>query len=88
VKEAALRDAVEITLQELREMAGKTQTEVADVLERTQSELSKIERRRDLLLSTLREYIEALGGRLEVRAVLDDRSLVVNPLLTDEKTAA
>ena len=40
-----------------------------------QSELSKIERREDHLLSTLRKYVEALGGELEVVAVLGDKRI-------------
>jgi len=83
VDESVLRDAIEMTLQGLREFAGKRQTEVAEVMKKTQGELSKMEHRRDLLLSTLRDYIEALGGHLEIRAVFDDRSIIVNPLLAD-----
>src|SRR6266404_6200569 len=85
VDEAVMRDAIEMTLQGLREFAGKRQTEVADIMKKTQGELSKVEHRRDLLLSTLREYIEALGGQLEIRAVFDDRSIIVNPLVDDKK---
>jgi hypothetical protein len=88
VDEAVMRDAIEMTLQGLREFAGKRQTDVAEIMKKTQGELSKVEHRRDLLLSTLREYVEALGGQLEIRAVFDDRSIIVNPLLADEKTAA
>lgn len=88
VDEAVRRDAIEMTLQGLRELAGKRQTEVAAIMKKTQGELSKVEHRRDLLLSTLRAYVEALGGQLEVRAVFDDRSIIVNPLLGDGKTAA
>jgi hypothetical protein len=87
VDEAVMRDAVEMTLQGLREFAGKRQAEVAQIMEKTQGELSKLEHRRDLLLSTLRDYVEALGGHLEIRAIFDDRSIVVNPLL-DAKPAA
>jgi hypothetical protein len=44
----------------------------AGVLETTQPEVSKIERRADMYLSTLRGYIEALGGELEIRAKFPD----------------
>ena len=41
-------------------------------------EVSKIEHRSDICVSTLAEYIEALGGRLEIRAVFPDREVVIN----------
>ncbi len=88
VDEAVARDAVEMTLQGLREFAGKRQAEVAEIMQKTQGELSKLEHRHDLLLSTLRAYVEALGGHLEIRAVFDDRSILVNPLLDAKKSAA
>ena len=40
---------------------------------RTQPNVSRIEKGTEMQLSTLRAYIEALGGRLEVSAVFDDR---------------
>ena len=48
---------------------------MAQLAEMTQSELSRTERRDDHLLSTLRRYVQALGGRLEVLAVFDDRQI-------------
>jgi hypothetical protein len=52
----------------VRELAGKNQVELAAALEKAQGEISKIENREDWLLSTVRNYIEALGGELEVVA--------------------
>ncbi len=66
------RELAEMSLREVRELAGKTQVEVADALQRTQSQLSKLERRDDALLSSLRDYIHALGGELELVAVIGD----------------
>jgi predicted transcriptional regulator len=68
-------DAME--LRELREEAGKTQAEVAEIAEMTQSELSKFERRDDHRLSTLRRYVNALGGELEVVAVFDHKRIAL-----------
>ena len=62
----AEREALEMSLREVREMAGKTQVELAKDAEIAQGELSRIERRDDHLLSTLRKYVEALGGDVEV----------------------
>jgi len=62
-------------VQELREMAGKTQGKVAEALGITQPQVSQFEHRDDFLLSTLKRYVEALGGELEVRATFGDRSV-------------
>ena len=71
------RDVLELELRELRQEAGKTQAEVAEVAEMTQAELSKFERRDDHLLSTLRRYVTALGGELEVVAVFDNKRIAL-----------
>ncbi len=52
-----------------------TQVELGAALGVVQGEVSKIEHRSDLYLSTLVEYVEALGGRLEIRAVFPDREV-------------
>ncbi|HSP77619.1 MAG TPA: helix-turn-helix domain-containing protein [Myxococcaceae bacterium] len=57
-----------LTMAELRRLRGLTQVEVATAAGMDQSELSKAERRADHRLSTLRRYVEALGGELEVVA--------------------
>jgi len=59
-------------LAELRAGRGVTQVHLAAALGRTQGQVSDIERRQDLFLSTLRSYVEGLGGHLEVAAVFDD----------------
>jgi hypothetical protein len=68
-------ELLQMNLRELRELSGLTQVEVAEATEMAQSELSRTERRDDHLLSTLRRYVEALGGELEVVAVLGDRRI-------------
>jgi transcriptional regulator with XRE-family HTH domain len=70
-------EVLAMELRELRKEAGKTQTEVAEVAEMTQAELSKFERRDDHLLSTLRRYVTALGGELEVVAVFDNKRIAL-----------
>ncbi len=57
-------------LKTLREAAGLTQEELAERIDVNQSQLSRIEKRDDFLVSTLQRYVEALGGKLEVTAVL------------------
>lgn len=53
-----------LSLAALRRRAGKTQAEVAAALGIRQSDVSKLERRDDVRLSTLRNYLAALGGEL------------------------
>lgn len=69
------------TLRQLRVALDLTQTELAYRLETSQAEVSRLERRDDMLLSTLSRYVAAVGGRLEVNAVFEDRDVVV-PLHT------
>lgn len=60
----------EMTLRKLRVAMAKTQTHVAKKLHTNQAAVSKLEQRNDMLLSTLRSYIEAIGGSLELTAKL------------------
>lgn len=60
------------TLSEIRERADKTQVEVAKRLGKTQASISKLERQPDMMVSTLRSYLEALGAKLELRVRMSD----------------
>ena len=53
-------------LRELRQAAGKAQAEIAATLNIKQPSVSKIEKQADMYLSTLKNYIEAIGGQLEL----------------------
>jgi transcriptional regulator with XRE-family HTH domain len=70
----AMRRGIEdaLALARLREDAGLTQQDLADALAAAQANVSRIERSGDLYLSTLRRYVEAMGGTLEVAAVFPD----------------
>lgn len=59
-----------MSLRELRSYTGRTQAQAAAGNRMTQSELSRLERREDFLLSTLRRYVDSLGGTLEVKVML------------------
>ncbi|MGC4087896.1 MAG: helix-turn-helix transcriptional regulator [Polyangiaceae bacterium] len=63
----------QLTLKALREELEFTQVELGRSLEMSQPELSRLESRDDHLTSTLRRYVEALGGELEVCAVFGGR---------------
>ena len=67
----ALRDA--LGLARIRAERQVTQVELAARLDRSQGNISELERRSDVYLSSLREYVEALGGELEVNAVFDGK---------------
>ena len=75
--------AREMTLQELRKSLGLTQTDMAKLLEIGQDSVSRLERRNDLLLSTLHEYIAAAGGHLRLVAEFPDRPSVDLSVLTE-----
>lgn len=66
-------EILEMDLRALREAIGLTQGELAQRVEITQSQLSKMERREDHRISTLRRYVQALGGSLEICAVIDGK---------------
>lgn len=63
---------VAMDLAELRGRLDVTQTELATRLEISQSNVSRLERRHDMLVSTLRQVVSALGGELRVEAVFPD----------------
>lgn len=64
-------DVIGQRLRRLRELLGLTQLDVAQRLDVGQTVISRIEGRSDLLLSTIRSYLIALGGTLDMRAVLE-----------------
>jgi transcriptional regulator with XRE-family HTH domain len=57
-----------LPLQELRAARRYSQQQLAEILNVQQAAVSKIERRTDIYISTLRRYIEAMGGALVIRA--------------------
>lgn len=66
----------EMTLRELRKAHALTQVDLARRLKIKQASVVKLERRSDMLLSTLRRYIVAMGGELEIVAHLPNRAPV------------
>lgn len=65
--------AEEMSLRDLRKALEKTQVSMAKALGIKQEGVSRIEQRSDLLLSTLRGYVEAMGGELHLIAEFPDR---------------
>jgi len=66
-----------MTLRELRHARKLTQVKMAKTLGVTQDSVSRLEKRSDLLLSTLRKTVEAMGGNLSLVAEFPDRAPVV-----------
>ena len=64
----ALRLGAEMDLAEIRRALKLSQEEIAQILHVGQGSVAKIERRTDMYLSTLRRFIEAMGGELEIVA--------------------
>src|SRR6267154_5276518 len=69
--------AEEMSLRDLRKARKLTQARVAKVLGITQDSVSRLEKRSDLLLSTLRKTVKAMGGKLSLVAEFPDRAPVV-----------
>jgi transcriptional regulator with XRE-family HTH domain len=81
--------AEEMTLQELRRARKITQVRIAKELGISQNGVSRIEKRSDLLLSTLRKTIEAMGGNLSLVAQFpDQKPVVLSGIATDDESAA
>jgi len=79
----------EMALSELRRAREMTQITLAEAMDTTQGEISKIEQRTDMYVSTLRSYVEAMGGELEIVARFGTRDAVkisqFRELATSEK---
>ncbi|RUO59184.1 helix-turn-helix transcriptional regulator [Pseudidiomarina marina] len=71
-REKALNIVAEMTLAEVRKHRGVKQVELAKRLRMAQPNISQIEARPDALLSTLEQYVAALGGELKLQAVFPD----------------
>jgi DNA-binding transcriptional regulator YiaG len=75
--------AEEMSLRDLRKARKLTQARVAKILGITQDSVSRLEQRSDLLLSTLRKTVKAMGGDVRIVAEFPDRAAVVLSDLTE-----
>ena len=81
------------TLKDLRHAAQQTQEQMATALGLRQDTISRLEKRSDMLLSTMRHYVECMGGKLELVAKFPDRPSVVidhlgSNVTLDKRTSA
>lgn len=76
-----------VTLKDLRKRAQQTQEDLAVALAVGQDTISRLEKRSDMLLSTLRQYVESVGGRLALVATFPDQPpVIINPVGSKKKT--
>ena len=73
------------SLKDLRQAVEKTQEDLAEVLGVGQDTISRLEQRSDMLISTLRRYVEGMGGTLELVAQFPNRPPVVIDHLAKDK---
>jgi transcriptional regulator with XRE-family HTH domain len=66
-----------MALDELRNAKQLTQQDMAELLDVPQSSISRIEQRADMYLSTLRNYVQAMGGVLQIQAVFPEGGAVI-----------
>lgn len=67
----------EYALDELREARAMTQARLAEILGKDQSVISRMERRADIYVGTLGDFIRAMGGELEIRAVFPEGTVKI-----------
>ena len=77
-REKTARMLKDMALYELRSARELTQGELAEQLNLEQPAVSKLERRTDMYVSTLRKYIEAMGGELEIIAHFPEGDVRIN----------
>lgn len=68
----------EMHLQDLRQAHQLSQERMAELLSTKQANISRIERRTDMYISTLRSYIEAMGGKLDIIARFPGSEIYIN----------
>ncbi|MGB6877465.1 MAG: XRE family transcriptional regulator [Candidatus Acidiferrales bacterium] len=76
--------AEEMSLRDLRKARKLTQARVAKTLGITQDSVSRLEKRSDLLISTLRKTVKAMGGDVRIVAEFPDRAPVVLSELSED----
>lgn len=70
-------ELLQLSLREIREVAGKTQVELAEEAEMSQPQISQIEKQGAPLIASIRRYVRALGGDVEVVAVMGNKRITL-----------
>ena len=84
----AAKYRAEMPLNELREAREITQVHLARVLNVNQAAVSKMERRTDMYVSTLHDFIRAMGGELKITATFPEGSVEISQFQDAKKAAA
>ncbi len=74
----AIAMKAELPLAELRQARHFSQEQLASILEVKQPAVAKMEKKVDMYISTLRRFVEAMGGELEIRAHFPDGDVRIN----------
>ena len=74
----AERTLTAMPLDALRDAKQLTQVQMAQLLKISQGAVSKVERRSDMFISTLRNYVRAIGGDLQIRAVFPEGDVLID----------
>lgn len=85
IKQCASQLMAEMPLQELRKALQLTQQQVAATLSMNQAAVSKMEGQTDMYVSTLRRFIEAMGGDLHIVAHFPQGDVEINQFAQDER---
>jgi transcriptional regulator with XRE-family HTH domain len=82
IRQSVEEAAIVMKLYQLREARNLTQVNLAKVLEVNQGAVSRVEKRRDMYVSTLRSYIEAMGGQLQIKAIFPEGEVEIEQFET------
>jgi|SRR5580704_4313641 transcriptional regulator with XRE-family HTH domain len=77
IKRGTTKILAEMELAELREALAIRQADLAQKLKTTQAAVSRLERRGNITIGSLKGYVEALGGQLELNAILPGRTVKI-----------
>jgi len=78
IAEKARAMMAEMPLAELRQARKFSQVQIAELLKIQQPAVAKMEQRTDMYISSIRRFVEAMGGQLEIRAHFADGDVVIN----------
>ena len=87
-EEKTRRIAKGMPLDELRAARDLTQEHLARILNVGQAAISKVERRTDMYISTLRDFIRAMGGELQIKAIFPEGEVVIDQFAKDRAKPA
>jgi transcriptional regulator with XRE-family HTH domain len=77
----------EMPLDELREARAMTQVHLAKILGVNQAAVSKLERRTDMYVSTLQDFVRAMGGELKITARFPEGTVEISQFEAVKKAA-